>query len=92
MRHQAADLISQAGSGQAIDDQRNQGNELEVSFLGELDERQAAAVDMMLAYEDGILHAPTGSGKTVMARAIIAEHAVSTIVLGTPPTSSQARA
>lgn len=81
LRHQAADLISQAGSSQVIDDQRNQGNELDVSFLGELDQRQAAAVDMMLAQEDGILHAPTGSGKTVMAAAIIAERAVSTLVL-----------
>lgn len=81
LRHQAADLISQAGSDLVNDDQRNQGNELEAAFLGELDDRQAAAVDLMLAHEDGILHAPTGSGKTVMACAIIAERAVSTLVL-----------
>ncbi len=35
----------------------------------------------MLAHEDGILHAPTGSGKTVMACAITAERSVSTLVL-----------
>lgn len=81
LRHQAADLIVQAGSDLVNDDQRNQGNELEAAFLGELDDRQAAAVDMMLAHEDGILHAPTGSGKTVMACAIIAERAASTLVL-----------
>ena len=81
LRHQAADLIARAGSVLVHDDLRNQGTELDVSFLGELDDRQAAAVDMMLAHEDGILHAPTGSGKTVMACAIIAERAVSTLVL-----------
>ena len=81
LRHQAADLISQAGSELVSDDDRNEGSELVVSFLGELEERQAAAVDAMLAHEDGILHAPTGSGKTVMACAIIAERAVTTLVL-----------
>ena len=65
----------------ACDDERNQGSELNASFLGQLDDRQATAVDAMLTQEDGILHAPTGSGKTVMACAIIAERAVSTLVL-----------
>jgi superfamily II DNA or RNA helicase len=81
LRHQAADLISQAGSNLVGDDERIHGAELDVTFLGELNDRQSAAVDTMLAYEDGILHAPTGSGKTVMACAIIAERAVSTLVL-----------
>lgn len=81
LRHQAADLITQAGSDLVCDEDRNEGDELDVSFLGELDERQAAAVNAMLAHEDGILHAPTGSGKTVMACAIIAERAVTTLVL-----------
>lgn len=81
LRHQAADLIRRADSELVSDDERNQGNELDVSFFGELDDRQATAVDTMLAGEDGILHAPTGSGKTVMACAIIAERAVTTLVL-----------
>ena len=81
LRHQAADLISQAASNLVSEDQRCQGTELDVSFLGDLDDRQTAAVDSMLAHEDGILHAPTGSGKTVMACAIIAERAVTTLVL-----------
>jgi len=81
LRGQASDLIAQAGSELACEDERTQGSELNVSFLGELDERQSVAVDAMLAHEDGILHAPTGSGKTVMACAIIAERGVSTLVL-----------
>ncbi len=81
LRDHAASLISQTGSELTCTDERDQGNELNVSFLGELDDRQATAVDAMLAHEDGILHAPTGSGKTVMACAIIAERAVSTLIL-----------
>lgn len=81
LREQAATLIAQAGSELACDDERSQGSELSAPFLGQLDDRQATAVDAMLAHEDGILNAPTGSGKTVMACAIIAERAVSTLVL-----------
>ncbi|MCL1897362.1 MAG: DEAD/DEAH box helicase family protein, partial [Micrococcales bacterium] len=81
LRHQAADLILQAGSELVSDDQRHRGAELEAAFLGKLDDRQTEAVDAMLAHEDGILHAPTGSGKTVIACAIIAERAASTLVL-----------
>jgi hypothetical protein len=81
LRHQVADLIAQAGSTLLCHDERVQGSELGVTFLGELDDRQMAAVDEMLTHEDGILHAPTGSGKTVMACAIIAERAVSTLIL-----------
>ena len=78
---QAAALIVQAGSELSCEDERSEGSELNASFLGQLDDRQVTAVDAMLAHENGILHAPTGSGKTVMACAIIAERAVSTLVL-----------
>ncbi len=81
LREQAATLIAQAGSELSCDDERSQGSELNTTFLGQLDDRQAIAVDAMFTHEDGILHAPTGSGKTVMACAIIAERAVSTLVL-----------
>lgn len=81
IRWQAEDLVSQAGSRLVCDDERNQGSELDVTFGGLLDDRQVAAVDAMLAAEDGILHAPAGSGKTIMACAIIAERAVSALIL-----------
>jgi len=81
LRHQAAELIGQTGSELDISDARTQGSELDITFLGELQERQTVAVDAMLSHDDGILHAPTGSGKTVMACALIAERAVSTLVL-----------
>ena len=81
VRDQAASLVSQAGSELSYVDERTGGSELGVPFLGQLDDRQTAAVDAMLAHDDGILHAPTGSGKTVMACAVIAERSVSTLVL-----------
>jgi superfamily II DNA or RNA helicase len=81
LREQAAALIEQAGSNLVIEDERTPGDELAVSFLGELDDRQTAAVDAILTHEDGILQAPTGVGKTVMACAVIAERAVSTLIL-----------
>ncbi|MDR1188782.1 MAG: DEAD/DEAH box helicase [Bifidobacteriaceae bacterium] len=81
LREQAASLVSQAGSELVYDDQRHAGTELEVAFAGRLTDTQTAAVDGLLAHADGILHAPPGSGKTVMACAIIAERAVSTLVL-----------
>ena len=81
LREQAADLIAQAGSELVCEDARNQGTELIIDFTGELTEQQTRAVDEMLTHEDGILKAPTGVGKTVMACAIIAERQVSTLIL-----------
>jgi superfamily II DNA or RNA helicase len=49
--------------------------------MAELDTKQGVAVSMMLAHDDGVLVAPPGSGKTVMACAVIAERGASTLVL-----------
>jgi superfamily II DNA or RNA helicase len=81
LRFRAADLIAQAGSHLVVEDARNRGSEVRMPFSGQLYPRQRTAVDAMLAFEDGILQAPTGSGKTVMACAIIAERGVTTLIL-----------
>ncbi|HEY5785056.1 MAG TPA: DEAD/DEAH box helicase family protein, partial [Microlunatus sp.] len=81
LRHDLAQILERGGSQLAINDLRNPGAEIEVAFNGTLDDRQALAVSAILAHDDGVLVAPPGSGKTVIACAIIAERAVSTVVL-----------
>jgi superfamily II DNA or RNA helicase len=56
-------------------------SELAGPFTAELTTRQSAGVSAMLAHDDGMLVAPPGSGKTVMACAMSAERATSTLVL-----------
>ncbi len=81
LRHRVGEIIERSGSKLIITDVRNPGTEIDVSFAGELDTRQASAVSAILAHDDGVLVAPPGSGKTVMACAVIAERATSTLVL-----------
>jgi superfamily II DNA or RNA helicase len=64
-----------------VEDTRPDGQPLDVLFLGDLRDAQAEAVDAVLAHDDGILLAPPGSGKTVMACAVIAARGVNTLVL-----------
>jgi len=76
-----ADIVAGAGTRLEVSDARDFGHEIDVTFRAELRERQSRAVNTMLAHDDGILVAPPGAGKTVMACSIIAERAVSTLVL-----------
>jgi superfamily II DNA or RNA helicase len=81
LRHLVGDIIGGAGSRLDVTDVRNAGQEVSLAFAGELSADQAAAVSALLAHDDGVLVAPPGSGKTVMACAVIAERATSTLVL-----------
>ena len=55
-----------------IEDRRRKKTEIELDFHGTLRPFQHKAVDIMAAKDFGTLCAPTGSGKTVMALALIA--------------------
>lgn len=81
IRHTVGEMVEQAGSTLSITDLRHAGTEIDVDFTGELDQSQSRAVSAMLAHDDGVLVAPPGSGKTVMACAAIAERATSTLIL-----------
>jgi superfamily II DNA or RNA helicase len=81
LRHTVADIVERAGSRLAVTDGRNPGDEIDVTFSAELTTRQGGAVSALLAHDDGVLVAPPGSGKTVMACAVVAERATSTLVL-----------
>jgi superfamily II DNA or RNA helicase len=81
LRHAVTGIVERAGSRLVVTDVRNPGAEVDVTFVADLKPEQAVAVSALLAHDDGVLVAPPGSGKTVMACAIIAERATSTLVL-----------
>lgn len=62
-------------------DERFVGNKIEVKFKGSLKEEQQIAIDHMLKYDNGILCAPTGFGKTVIGCKLIEERKVNTLIL-----------
>ena len=62
-------------------DKRFKGKKINVVFNGELRDEQQKALDNLLKYENGILCAPTGFGKTVIGCKIIEERNVNTLIL-----------
>lgn len=64
-----------------IQDKRNNGHEIDVSFKGELKNQQIEAIQSLLKYDTGVLHAVAGFGKTVMAIYAIAQKKTSTLII-----------
>lgn len=64
-----------------ISDERQNGKCIAVSFKGELRKEQKPALDEMVKHDNGILHAATAFGKTVVCSAIIAEKKVNTLII-----------
>ena len=64
-----------------IIDKTNHGKKISVSFQGEEREEQLEAINALLPYTNGILHATTAFGKTVTVAAIIARKKVNTLIL-----------
>lgn len=57
------------------------GSLIDATFCGELHPSQQEAGEKMLAYDNGILSAPTAFGKTVVAAWLIAQRKVNTLIL-----------
>lgn len=74
-------ILTVAGARVVIRDERIGRKKLKTEFSGTLTLPQAEAIKKILKSDTGILMAPPGSGKTVMACALIAERKVSTLVL-----------
>jgi hypothetical protein len=62
-------------------DERVAGRPLDVTFRGELVGDQPRAAEAVLAHDFGVVVAPPGTGKTVLAAHLIARRATSTLVL-----------
>ncbi len=77
----ATKLIEAAGSKIEVDDQRTSGTPQEFTFDFDLQPAQQSAVDDALPHDLGLLVAPPGAGKTVMACAVIDARSLSTLVL-----------
>jgi superfamily II DNA or RNA helicase len=79
-----ADLEELAAThGMAVErtDARVRGSPIDVAFQGELLGEQPRAADALLAHDIGVLVAPPGTGKTVLAAHLIAKRGVNTLVL-----------
>jgi len=74
-------LIEQLGSRLEITDHRLSGEPNTFTFAARLNDAQQAARGALSTHDLGVLVAPPGAGKTVIACAIAADHATSTLVL-----------
>ena len=71
----------QADIDYEIEDERQQGRNINVDFIGELRPEQDRALKELMKYDNGILHAATAFGKTVVSSAIIAQKKVNTLII-----------
>ncbi len=78
---QLGDAVANAGSRLVTDDRRPTHAQLPLEFRGELTPLQSSTAVAMLAHDDGVLVAPPGTGKTVIACALIAERKLPTLIL-----------
>lgn len=75
------ETFQKAGANVVVQDQRFKGKRMKLEFSGTLTPVQEEAIAVLKKHDNGVLVAPPGVGKTVMACAMISKRKVSTLVL-----------
>jgi superfamily II DNA or RNA helicase len=81
LTEQVTDLLAGLGSRIDLADDRTDPEPIDLRFVGDLRPQQAAAVGDLVGHDRGVLVAPPGAGKTVMACAVIAHQRTPALVL-----------
>jgi len=74
-------LLREHESCLELEDLRHAGDPLEAMFLGRLTDAQHQAAKAILDYDNGVIVAPPGFGKTVLGTYLIAQRKCSTLIL-----------
>jgi superfamily II DNA or RNA helicase len=78
---EAAQLFRRAGGHLRLTDQRPTATPRAFTFHGTLKPPQQTALNALLPHDDGVLVAPPGAGKTVIACALLAQRGVPALIL-----------
>ena len=78
---QLSGILDRQGVGYTINDETRSLPEVPLRFRGQLYPFQEEAVEAVLKHRFGVINAPAGSGKTIMALCVIAERKQPTLVI-----------